>query len=489
MAKKSFETIRNHWIWAFIAFLISVTIAGVALFWQYQSKRHELGGLLNATFHGRSLSNKDSRTIVVCVEDSTQNLNNIYLTPTFDNPDEFSLHDFSLNFEVDAKDVVIIPSEFVTPYKTGTSVLYQYNRDVLQPSMDTKNPFMGFRLKKDYARCEIISKVSFDGAASLFQYRTDVWFVYKPNNKNVPFEHWKQNCKQRVFELIDDTTFDIYYIARNNIPEYQFDVVLSNNGNNLQLDGNDSNESQSKNDPPIEDLASIVPFTSEDAALSEDLDISDYTLSNDSVSKITFFLNHQVKKSGKYAITVDVKDGWKIATKYASFNLEKGAKKVTLQYNDLYPKIANVKLYHQVNPDDYISVTRKEKGSLSISAESETPLLILNYANGGEYFRELTQNGFYSSFKEKVDIEVFSITKSWISVNKIFSSNYFIIFIVGVAIVFLGGLLLSIFSENDFFFYPVIYCSLIYAILMALLVIWIIFGLVKACYNYVYLMY
>jgi len=439
----TFEGFRKHWLWALIGSLFTIIFGVVGLYLQYRSTIHELGGTLNATFHSKSLNNKDSRTIVICIEDTTINYQNVYITPTFDNPDEFSLRDFSLVFETTCEGVEFIPSSFVKMYNNGNnSYYYRYDQDVLQAHMDTKNPFMGFKMRKDFARCEIISKVSFDGAANLFEYRTDLWFVYMPNTKGLSFDVWKLNCKQRVFNLIDDKQFDIYYIAKNSTSEYQFDVVLGSSDNGEKKPVNESEDIIVKREQPTnKELVTISPYKSEDAVANVDLDIYDYELVSGDSTQLTIFLNQPVSTTGTYALKYRVKDGWKIRDKYALIYLSKGERggKTTLYQS--YNKISNLKIYHRINPNDFIKLKKNYDGHILFSANSDL-LVGMEYDDGTYYFRDFTNNQpFDVKFDKHVNIELFVTPHSWF--NKVLledeegKESYTLIFVFfGVYLIF-----------------------------------------------------
>lgn len=187
-----------------------------------------MGGTLNATYHSRLLNNKDARTIIVCVEDSTIDLQDLYVTPTFDNPSEFSLKDFLLSYDVECKNIEIEPTSFVETHNYGKNEwIFKYKDNILAAHDDTKKPFSSYHLKDNVGRCYIKTKASYDGAVSAFEYNTDVWFIIEKNSKNLSFDNWKIDCKKRIFEIIDEQFYDVYYYAKNHQPEYQFDVALT----------------------------------------------------------------------------------------------------------------------------------------------------------------------------------------------------------------------------------------------------------------------
>lgn len=400
------EKISKHWIWAVLASIISLT----GVFWQYKSTRHDLGGILNATFHNRPLNNRDSRTIIVCVDDTVQNERDIYITPTFDNQDEYSLRDFSLTYEIVAEDIKILPSEFVSVYNEGKKKLFfRYNQDVLQAHMDTKNPLAGFIMQKEIARCEIISKVSFDGAASLFEYRTDVWFVYKPNDNNLSFEYWKLNCKQKVFELIDNNSFDIYYFSKTNNPEYQFDILL-NETNIKKKERTDSDKTQntiqklSNND----DYVFISKISEEEERTYADLEIEDYNVERGDSTIINIFFNQPSKKSGSYVLSYWIKDGWRKKTIYKHLSIKKGQNGVSFVENRNVNKISNPILLHQVSLDKHLEITKNYKRYFSAKTKiAPLPILCWSYDSISYYIRPFVTNEISEKFSQKAICEFF----------------------------------------------------------------------------------
>ena len=497
MAKFNLDTFRKHWIWAPVSFLVSAIITGGSYYLQYVGTRHDLGGFLNATFHSRTLNNKDSRTIVICVDDTTHNYQDLYITPTFDNPDEYSLRDFSLNFETVAEDVELIPSSFVKTYKTGSnSSLFKYDQDVLQAHMDTKNPFAGFKLKKDFARCEVISKVSFDGAESLFEYRTDIWFVYTPNKNNLSFDYWKLNCKQKVFNLIDDKAFDIYYVAKNEQPEYQFDVILSSNDNK----GKEPVESQEKKTPVIDSKENIVKMSEISRAKAKanaGLDIEDFEIipgENDTTFYRIYF-NHPVKRDGNYILRYAEKNGWAVKVCFLKASLTAGAESCMMYRVSEYPKIANLTIYHQVDAKTYIEDVNNSGSEINFKTKNSSIIVGLNYSDSSYYVSELYGKLYEGKFEKPVEIELFDYPHQWI--DKFFMdsegiADYTILYayLIGM-FVFLGLIFLSlIFDVNDnLFAFSCWGMAISLALWFLFMIALILEYFPKAIFNYFYLVF
>ena len=256
--------------------LISFIILLVGFYWQYQSHRHEIGGSLNATFHSRLLNNREARTIIVCMEDTTVDLRNLHITPTFDNPEEYSLKDFTLSFDVNCSNVYLEPTTFVNAHEYGGNEwIYKYKDDILAAHDDTKKPFSHYHLSKSQGRCYIKTKASYDGAASAFEYNTDVWFFVEPNNRHLSYEDWKINCKKRIFESITDKYYDVYYFARNRELEYQFDVALSKNPTETEHASDKAKEVAKTDDLPKQEQKEEKHSNSP----SQELSLADYRIS------------------------------------------------------------------------------------------------------------------------------------------------------------------------------------------------------------------
>ncbi len=510
MASK-FEKFRNHWIWAVVVACISLGLTGLGIYLQFKSSRHELGGFLNATFHNKSIKNKESRTIIICVDDTTSYFQNIYITPTFDNSDEYSLRDFSLQFETTAEGVNLIPSSFVKLYRTGeTSSIFKYEQDVLQAHMDTKNPFSGFKLMKDLARCEVTSKVSFDGAASLFTYRTDIWFVYTPNTGKLSYDYWKINCKQKVFNLIAEPCFDIYYISKNKAPEYQFDVLLSsgekrnvsenktshiekNTGEpkNIVSKGKNIDSTENSNKDIKKDICykegfiTIYNYSNKQDYDSSELKVSDYILLPGDTLRYLVTFNQEVNESGIYIIKYTQKDGLFLKNKYSLINLKNGDNKCFLNINN-NKKITDVEIYHRVDPSKYIN-SYIVIGT-TISSDKNNILFGILSENGNYYIRE--NNYLTSNFDNPVTIEIFERSPYWY--EKIFISQPWslktTIYLLGIifllSILFIFSLEISYNNFGLYFFY-LMYIIFIIIIVSFFAIIAYIMG--QFLYNYIYL--
>ena len=92
------EKVKSNKYVVVLTTLFTVITAIFGLYTGIISFKHELGGSLNASIKNYSLNNNETRTIVVCFDTPSIDMSHLFITPTFDNPSEYSLKDFSLRF-------------------------------------------------------------------------------------------------------------------------------------------------------------------------------------------------------------------------------------------------------------------------------------------------------------------------------------------------------------------------------------------------------
>lgn len=418
MSTKLNSKLKDNWL----VVLISVFIGVVGLYWQYQSRRHEMGGTLNATFHSRLLNNKDARTIIVCVEDSTIDLQDLYVTPTFDNPSEFSLKDFLLSYDVECTNIEIEPTSFVETHKYGKKEwIYKYKDDILAAHDDTKKPFSSYHLKDNVGRCYIKTKASYDGAVSAFEYNTDVWFIIEKNSKNLSFDNWKIDCKKRIFEIIDEQFYDVYYYAKNHQPEYQFDVALtassetSKTGEVVNLSQQDTRDDKtnvqqpSKKDEIVEEVEKIeppkhvTPIITEEAPVQSDTNSSSEKLTIESYVaqdkgdyiRYEIQLNEELEAGKEYVLIYDATDAQENTGNEGYLYLDTYARSESKKiiYNLSGTNITEFKeLISNVNTEDYLEISNKD-GKAELRNKTNSDLLcVFRYSGHSSSYREIKGN-------------------------------------------------------------------------------------------------
>ena len=228
----NFDLLRKHWVWPMLVTGISLLLTIYSAFLQHRSAQHEMGGSLMATYYQRSLDNRGARTIVVCMDDANVNLNGLYVTPTLDNPREFSIKDFSLSIKATCSNVELVPSSLVETHEYGGGEwLYKYKDNLLAAHDDTKRIFTDYKVSGNTGYCLLETKASYDGAATAVEYNTNVWFLVVPRKSAQSFDQWKINCKKRLLEVVSDKYYDVFYYSRTSNVERHFDIALVDDDN------------------------------------------------------------------------------------------------------------------------------------------------------------------------------------------------------------------------------------------------------------------
>lgn len=232
MSASKFELFRKHWLWSILVTGITLFITIYNAYLQHRSAQHEMGGSLMATYYQRSLDNRGARTIVVCMDDANVNLNGLHVTPTLDNPREFSIKDFSLSIKATCSNVELVPSSLVETHEYGGGEwLYKYKDNLLAAHDDTKRIFTDYKVSGNTGYCLLETKASYDGAATAVEYNTNVWFLVVPRKSAQSFEQWKINCKKRLLEVVSDKYYDVFYYSRTSNVERHFDIALVDDDN------------------------------------------------------------------------------------------------------------------------------------------------------------------------------------------------------------------------------------------------------------------
>ena len=228
----NFDLLRKHWVWPMLVTGISLLLTIYSAYLQHRSAQHEMGGSLMATYYQRSLDNRGARTIVVCMDDANVNLNGLYVTPTLDNPREFSIKDFSLSIKATCSNVELVPSSLVETHEYGGGEwLYKYKDNLLAAHDDTKRIFTDYKVSGNTGYCLLETKASYDGAATAVEYNTNVWFLVVPRKSAQSFDQWKINCKKRLLEVVSDKYYDVFYYSRTSNVERHFDIALVDDDN------------------------------------------------------------------------------------------------------------------------------------------------------------------------------------------------------------------------------------------------------------------
>lgn len=222
MNKKSFT-------WGTIGAIILglATLYGVYL--QHRDEERKSGGAFEARFHENSVSADSRRTIVVCTDNVNNELTNVSVSPTINNPSRYPLPGFSLELHVDAYNMELTPTDFYPMSRLGENeFVFTYKDDKLLNQHFTPKAFQSLRIKQGrLGRCTIHTTATYEGTEHPFVYDTDVWLLLVPNTKHLPFENWRLSCKKAIYEHVETgLIYDEYYFDSQGQTYHDFDLSL-----------------------------------------------------------------------------------------------------------------------------------------------------------------------------------------------------------------------------------------------------------------------
>lgn len=440
------DKIKNHWL----VWVGTIVIGAIGLYWQYEDRRHELGGRLNASIQHRMLNNRGSRTIVVCMENKDIDLSHLNITPIFDNPSEFSLKDFALSFEIESENVELEPTSFFTIHQYGKNkTIYRYNDNILPAYEDTETPFMCFHVQNNIARCAVNTKATYDGASSAFEYHTDVWFVVEKRNHDMSIGSWKMSCKKRIFDYIQEPYYDLYYFANGEIPEYVFDVALESpfNKENIEsvvpelelvvAEDVESFGKQVKNKDHVKCTQHSSRPKEEKVNILDKIGLSVKSCSishRKSYTKLTFQLSEPVVNDGMYLLCFrayknenqcEVKDYKTIE------RILNGTTSISINWGEQLDSVSDFCLYQSVNAYQYVKEKKTKDNKLCIENISNYKLLCaVIYSNNSCYYKEIRSG--YEEYIDSDEYYIFLLGEDKESNNK---ASFFSIFLVILGVV------------------------------------------------------
>lgn len=364
--------------------ILWLTVAGVivgliGVYFGYRNDRNQLGGSMNATYQTRLLNNGETKTIVVCLEDNDISLNELTLTPAFENPYRYSLKDFSLSFEAECTNVSLTPSSFFDEHKRGENKwLYSYSKGVLASFNETQSPFSCIQLNGSKGHCFIKSKASYNGIHSAFEYYTNVYFFVVPNRNNLPFDQWTKICEEMIPGQLRVNSCDVYFCAKNHQPKYKFDVSFG---------GINHPTHEEKEDRTNQNNDNVPAFTK-----SADLDIFDLGIAQCSISRTDTLLRFDLTfcndiDYGWYLVEGRYKDS-RFSDEYQYLHGIIYANELTkttwfsyIYKNGAIPVIDKVSLYPQSLKEDVISIEQKRNTYRIKNKTESTIICYIQYSN------------------------------------------------------------------------------------------------------------
>ncbi len=196
-----------------------------------QQTYNDLNASIDVTLDSRQIKENFVRTIVVCLNESDKDfdLEGINIIPTYYNPCDFKLEDFSLSFDVTNNNVEIEATDFYAKNKYGINrYIYKYKEKELDKNYESApRPFISCKVYGKMGTSKIVSKVNYRGSSEPFVCTTDVKFIVEPINDS-SLEQWISKCKSHVLDSIAGNFYDGYYCYNNQIIK-EFDIPLKGN--------------------------------------------------------------------------------------------------------------------------------------------------------------------------------------------------------------------------------------------------------------------
>jgi hypothetical protein len=149
-----------------------------------------------------------------------QNLNNISVTPVFDNSSEYPFNGFDLRYNVDIADgqAPVPNSLFEHIYINENTSQYKYKENVLPQYSQTYEPFRLSSLPKVNSRYIIDAKASYSGAKFAYHYKVRLWLRHIPKRPNQSIDDWKISCKEVIRDMKEvKDVYDAFLFCDNQI--------------------------------------------------------------------------------------------------------------------------------------------------------------------------------------------------------------------------------------------------------------------------------
>lgn len=227
---------------AFNRMIYSITIVSFVftcfgLFFQIQTYREQNPGNLEVKYHDSFISNGESKTIVCFVKDNTDTIKDLAITPSFRNKNRYAINAFCLFFDLEeCSNIILTPSGHVK-YDTHEAHpnSFQYNANILEPYINSQNPFSSIILTDSIGHCVIKSRATHNGIRTPFECKCDLWFFVESKS-----EDWDSNLVLNKYRMPPSELAncnDFYFVSK-----YGSDYHCTNLPNFL-------NETNTKFDP------------------------------------------------------------------------------------------------------------------------------------------------------------------------------------------------------------------------------------------------
>lgn len=227
-----------------ISVLIGIIIAIMTLSLNLKSCWRELNASIYVTINSKEIQSNDTTTTVICLEDSSQiiDMEAIKIVPSFYNPLNYPLADFSLSFDVKNENVDFSPTDLYSKEANGINrFIYRCKEKKLDGnSEEAPYPFLSCKLNKNIGKSHIVSKVSFMGLDVPYKYYTDVLFCVIP--KLSDYNEWTKTCKDSISKYVGNRKYDVFYYGENDFLKLERNNVPLVGNNNISTDSNSNIE-------------------------------------------------------------------------------------------------------------------------------------------------------------------------------------------------------------------------------------------------------
>ena len=199
-----------------IILFLAAIVAIPGFYIQYRQYAENHGGEIKMSIMNNLLNNNDSRSIFICICDSSQDLTEISIAPIYENSSEYLIKDFDLSYNVDFADGNAPKSnDFYKEVKLSSNTShYRYSENTLSQGSYTIPPFQLSDLPLKDSRYIIKSKASYPGATNPYIYTVNLWLKFIPKYDGQSLEDWELTCKNFIYKSPHNSgSYDAFYCA------------------------------------------------------------------------------------------------------------------------------------------------------------------------------------------------------------------------------------------------------------------------------------
>ena len=203
--------LKRIFSWKIITGFITI----VCFFFAISQFLRDKGGDISMSLNGREVINNEKINNIVFVDSRTTHIGDFFV-PLIVNNKEYSVRDFFLQYDLETRNIDIMPYDFYNSYHSGGGMALRYKDNVLYSFTDAESPLSSLALKSDDAWLNVKMKATYDGVSHPYGHEINTHFYVEPMGDGVQFDQWKNRCKQKVMKRTDALRFNAYFVAQNN---------------------------------------------------------------------------------------------------------------------------------------------------------------------------------------------------------------------------------------------------------------------------------